>query len=77
MNDKQKKLINFLIVDTGYWIITIVVAFSILAVGISFLSWDLYAVRSLWGLKWLLFRVTLLVSLIFALIGGWSSGHFN
>jgi len=77
MNDKQKKLINFLIVDTGYWILTILAFLIILTGVVSFIGWDSKPLILIWSVKWFLLRVTLFVSLLFAIIGGWSNGRFN
>ena len=73
MNEKLKKRIIFVITDTVYWIITIVVGVLLLVASISFLYWDLYSFRALWGIIGLLLRAITIVSLIFALIGDWGN----
>ena len=75
MNEKQKKLIRFLIVDTGYWILTILAFIVTLTGVVSFMAWDSTPLSLIWSVKWLLLRVALLASLIFAIIGGWENGY--
>ena len=75
MNEKLKHKIKFVLVDTGYWILTLLALIASLFVIATFLLWDVLAFELLWEIKWLTLRIIVIMSLLLALLGGWSSNY--
>lgn len=75
MNEKLKHKIKFVLVDTGYWILTLLALIASLFVVATFLLWDVWAFELLWEIKWLMLRIIAIMSLLLALLGGWSSNY--
>ena len=77
MNEKLKQKITFVLEDTGFWIVTLLALSISLFVFMSFLVWEVWVFELLWEIKWLMLRIIIIMSLLLALLGGWSSNYRN
>lgn len=73
MTERQKRAIKFILVDTAGWIILISAIILGLFVVFSFIFWSSELLSLIWMIKGFIFRMIVVISLLLALLGGWSS----